>query len=143
MSSAHKDIEASIRAVERETKLTPEMLRELRARDSAVNAIQICAAIIQLIIYSVFLLGGITVFGIGIWLVTSETDHNSDRYKGGIAAIVLGGTEVLGIVIVILTLCCSGMAACCAYYAEKNSSKPTEAKPTEPKSSEPKSADIV
>lgn len=93
--------------------------------------------------HAIWLLGSIAVFGVGIWLVTSF-DSSTNNYKGGIAAIVLGGSVVLALTILLLGTCCAVCVGYVAYNKElkkqKNLQKISE---TTDSSTDNKPADVV
>jgi hypothetical protein len=92
---------------------------EAKAQEAAMDAAGLCVGLCNLCFIAVFLLGGIAVFGVGIWLVTSF-DSSTDNFKGGIAAIILGGSIVFALVCGLLALGCASCAGCITYYSEKN-----------------------
>jgi ABC-type Fe3+ transport system permease subunit len=116
---------------------------EAKAQEAAMDAAGLCVGLCNLCCIAVFLLGGVAVFGVGIWLVTSF-DSSTDNFKGGIAAIVLGGSIVFALVCGLLALGCASCAGCITYYSEKNKQKSVQNNSENKNSSvENKPADIV
>ena len=64
---------------------------------------------IRLILYILIALisigGTIVIFSVGVWIATSESDHSSVRYQGGIAAIVISSISMLIIIYALIILC--------------------------------------
>ena len=111
----------------------PEVVQRQAAKEAAEQAAEAaalnwatwCAALINVCMLAISVLGSIAVFGVGIWLVTSF-DSSTDNFKGGIAAIVLGGIGVFALTCVLLVVGCGLCVGWCAYNKELNKQKNAE-----------------
>ena len=62
-------------------------------------------SILYILIAIISIGGTIVIFGVGVQIVTSESNHESVHYQGGIAAIVISSISMLVIMYAFVILC--------------------------------------